>query len=306
MIRKIFVFLSFLLAATVCFGQDYTLSLWDENIPNFKNTYESEIREFNKVLSVGNVQNPDITVFLPSAKMATGQAVVICPGGGYGRLAFDREGTDIAKWLNSHGIAGIVLKYRLPNSNNHIVPHKSPLLDAQRAIRLVRHHAVKWNIEADQIGIMGFSAGGHLASTAGTHFDSGNKEAEDPIDKLSCRPDFMILMYPVISMSQPFMHRGSQRNLLGEQPDSALTMYYSNDLQITGETPPTILFHASDDKAVPVENSLVFYRALVEKGVPAEMHIYPTGGHGFCMATGNYYLETWPDRCADWLKSQNK
>lgn len=303
--KRLIGFFGFYLAASVCFGQEYTLALWEKQIPNSKNTNEEEVRDFNRVLSISNVQKPDIAVFLPSAKIATGQAVVICPGGGYGRLAYDREGTDVAKWLNSLGIAGIVLKYRLPNSNNHITPHKSPLLDAQRAIRLVRHHASEWNIEADQVGIMGFSAGGHLASTAGTHFDSGHKDAQDPIDQLSSRPDFIILMYPVISMSQPFMHRGSQRNLLGNEPDSTLTVYYSNDLQVTNETPPTILIHASDDKSVPVENSLVFYRALVEKGVSAEMHIYPTGGHGFCMATGKYYLETWPDRCADWLKSLN-
>lgn len=292
-----------LLLAIPAFGQNYTLPLWPDKIPNFQPTYEKEIRDSVTVLSIYNVQNPDIAVYLPSQRIANGQAVVICPGGGYKYLAYDREGIDIAKWLNSKGIAGIILKYRLPGSKSNSVPHKSPLLDAQRAMRLVRFHAKEWKIDPARIGIMGFSAGGHLASTLGTHFDLGQQGEGDSISAVSSRPDFMILVYPVISMSQEFMHKGSQQLLLGENPDAELMQYYSNDLQVSENTPPTFIIHASDDTAVPVENSLAFYRALIEKNVSAEMHIYPKGGHGFTLAVGKYYLETWPDRCVDWLRS---
>ena len=176
-------------------------------------------------------------------------------------------------------------------------------MDAQRALRFVRANAEKWNIKKDKIGIMGFSAGGHLASTAGTHFDKGNPNATDSIDRISSRPDFMILMYPVITMSQPYMHQGSRNNLISAMADSSTAKYYSNDLQVTGETPPTLLVHATDDKAVPVENTLSFYQALKNNGVPAEMHIYPYGGHGFSLAIGKGYLQTWTDRCMEWLRS---
>jgi acetyl esterase/lipase len=281
--------------------------LWPAgNIPNYKKTAEVEKKDSTNIVRISLVQQPAIEVYLPSKQNATGQAVIICPGGGYGVLAYDWEGTDIAKWLNANGIAAIVLKYRLPNSKSNIVPQLSPLLDAQRAIRTTRANAEKWHIKRDKIGIMGFSAGGHLASTAGTHFDAGNANAPDTIDRLSCRPDFMILMYPVITMSQPYMHQGSRNNLIGANADSALAKYYSNDLQVTKETPPTFLVHATDDGGVPVENSLSFYQALKNNKVPAEMHIYPYGGHGFSLAIGKGYLATWPDRCIDWLRSLYK
>jgi len=288
-------------------AQEYKMLLWPSgNIPNYKRTAEVEKRDSANFVRISLVQQPAIEVYLPSKQNATGQAIVICPGGGYGMLAYDWEGTDIAKWLNANGVAAIVLKYRLPNSKSNIDPKLSPLLDAQRAIRTVRANADKWNIKKDKIGIMGFSAGGHLASTAGTHFDRENPGAADSIDRISSRPDFMILMYPVISMSQSYMHEGSRNNLIGTSADSTTAKYYSNDLQVTRETPPTLLIHASDDKAVPVENSLVFYQALVKNNVPAEMHIYPYGGHGFSLAIGKGYLASWTDRCIDWLRSLNK
>jgi dipeptidyl aminopeptidase/acylaminoacyl peptidase len=168
---------------------------------------------------------------------------------------------------------------------------------------MVRFYAAKWNIKKDKVGIMGFSAGGHLASTLGTHFDSGNPNATDPIEQFSSRPDFMILIYPVISMSKNIMHAGSRNNLIGDKPTDELAKMYSNELQVTKATPPTFLVHATDDKTVPVENSLLFYQALKDNGGPAEMHIYPTGGHGFGLALGKGYLETWTDRCVDWLRS---
>lgn len=286
--------------------QEYKL-LWPAgNIPNFKKTNEVEKRDTSGIVRISLVQQPGIEIYLPSKQSATGQAVVICPGGGYGILAYDWEGTDIAKWLNANGIAAIVLKYRLPNSKSNITPHLSPLLDAQRAIRTARANAGKWNIQKDKIGIMGFSAGGHLASTAGTHFDAGNANAPDTIDRFSSRPDFMILMYPVISMIKTHMHQGSRNNLIGANADSTLAKFYSNDLQVTKETPTTFLVHATDDTGVPVENSLSFYQALKNNKVPAEMHIYPYGGHGFSLGVGKGYLATWPDRCIDWLRSINK
>ena len=288
------------------YAQEYKL-LWPSgNIPNYKKTAEVEKRDTTSIVRISLVQQPGIEVYLPSKQSANGQAIVICPGGGYGILAYDWEGTDIAKWLNSKGIAAIVLKYRLPNSKSNVVPQLSPLLDAQRALRTVRANAQKWNIKKNQIGIMGFSAGGHLASTAGTHFDNGDANAADSVDRLTSRPDFMILMYPVISMSKTYMHQGSRNNLIGANPDSALAKYYSNDLQVTKETPPTFIVHATDDAGVPVENSLSFYQALKTNKVAAEMHIYPYGGHGFGLAVGKGYLNTWTDRCIDWLTSLNK
>ena len=288
------------------YAQEYKL-LWPSgNIPNYKKTAEVEKRDTTGIVRISLVQQPGIEVYLPSKQSANGQAIVICPGGGYGILAYDWEGTDIAKWLNSKGIAAIVLKYRLPNSKSNVVPQLSPLLDAQRALRTVRANAQKWNIKKNQIGIMGFSAGGHLASTAGTHFDNGDANAADSVDRLTSRPDFMILMYPVISMSKTYMHQGSRNNLIGANPDSALAKYYSNDLQVTKETPPTFIVHATDDAGVPVENSLSFYQALKTNKVAAEMHIYPYGGHGFGLAVGKGYLNTWTDRCIDWLTSLNK
>jgi acetyl esterase/lipase len=281
--------------------------LWPNgNIPNYKKTPEVEKRDTTGIVRISLVQQPAIEIYLPSKQSATGQAIVICPGGGYGILAYDWEGTDIAKWLNANGIAAIVLKYRLPNSKSNVDPKLSPLLDAQRAIRTVRANAGKWNIKKDKIGIIGFSAGGHLASTEGTHFDKGNPTAADSIDRQSSRPDFMVLMYPVITMLRQSMHQGSRNNLIGANADSATTKYYSNELQVTKETPPTFLVHASDDKTVPVENSIIFYQALIANNIPAEMHIYPYGGHGFGLAIGKGYLSSWTDRCIDWLQSLNK
>ncbi len=293
-----------LLISNISFAQNDKISLWnDKQIPNYKPADESEQADTTNIVRISKVQKSEIEIFLPAKKNATGQAVVICPGGGYAILAYDWEGTDIAKWLNSLGIAGIVLKYRLPRSKSNIIGHKSPLLDAQRAIRFTRHHAGEWNIAPDKIGIMGFSAGGHLASTAGTHFDTGDPNAEDTIERYSSRPDFMILGYPVITFTDAVMHKGSRANLLGDEVENKeLQEYYSNELQVTKETPPTFLFHAGDDTGVPVKNSLLFYEALVNHSVPAEMHIYPKGGHGFSLAINNKHLSLWTTHCAAWLQ----
>ena len=245
---------------------------------------------------------PSLTVHLPAPEKANGCAVVICPGGGYQHLAMDYEGHDVAEWFNTFGVAGFVLRYRLAPKYHH----PAPMLDVQRAIRTVRAKAVEWRIDPHRVGVMGFSAGGHLASTAATHFDAGRPDAADPIERQSCRPDFAILAYPVITMTGKFGHSGSKKNLLGENPDPQLAESLSNDKQVTHETPPTFLFHTSEDTAVPAENSVRFYLALRKAGVPAEMHIYEKGPHGIGLGTRNpklaWALGTWPARLHDWMQ----
>ncbi len=245
---------------------------------------------------------PTLTVFLPGKPAKPMSAIIICPGGGYGFLAFDHEGINEAKWFQERGVAGFVLKYRLPVNGYR---HPVPMMDAQRAIRLVRSHAAEWNIDPAKIGIMGFSAGGHLASTAETHFDAGNPQAPDPVDRLCCRPDFAVLVYPVISMKDGITHAGSKGALLGPNPDPALVANLSNDTQVTHDTPPTVLVHAEDDGAVPIENSRLMYAALQKAGVASALQEYPHGGHGF--GFGNHPDNSppgWLDHAYDWLKTQ--
>jgi len=287
------------------YGQECVLPLYTGVIPNSINTGAKEKIEVKEIISISNVQNPDISVFLPSKRFATGQAVIICPGGGYWILAYDIEGTDIAKYLNSIGVAAIVLKYRLPTYGNCKVPHKAPLMDAQRAMRIVRKNAQRWNIEPNKIGIMGFSAGGHLASTLGTHFDYGDISAKDSVEQQSCRPDFMILMYPVITFTDPSSHSGSHEALLGKNPDKELLIYYSNELQVKEDTPPAFFELADNDTGVPAENSLLMYKALRAKKIPAELHIISEGGHGFGLGLNNEHIGTWTFNLRQWLKSIN-
>jgi acetyl esterase/lipase len=229
---------------------------------------------------------PTLTIYLPAADKASGAGVVICPGGGYAHLSMDKEGSEIAAWLNGHGLAGFVLKYRLGPRYHH----PAPLDDAHRAMRYVREHAAGLRVKPDRIGIWGFSAGGHLAATAATHFDAGT------------RPDFLILAYPVITFEPPYAHQGSRKYLLGAEPDPKLVRNLSNETQVTAETPPTFLFHTDGDKGVPAENSVLFYLALRKAGVPAELHIYERGPHGVGLAQKDAVLSTWPARLADWLK----
>lgn len=290
------------MAIPSAFCQDIELPLWPDGVPNSIATDEHEIREKGEILLVRNVQEPSISVYLPAKRHATGQAVVVCPGGGYNVLAYDWEGVDVARWFNSKGIAALVLKYRLPVSASVVVKHEAPLQDAQRAIRLVRFHAEDWNIKDNQIGIMGFSAGGHLASTLGTKFNHHTLPQADRIDSLSSRPDFMILVYPVISFREEFTHTGSRNALLGDQDSPRLRDFYSGELHAGPQTPPAFIVHSGDDAGVPVENSLYFYQTLKKNGVKAEMHIYPEGGHGYSLAIGRGHLQTWTDRLYDWLK----
>ncbi|MGH9663300.1 MAG: alpha/beta hydrolase [Bryobacteraceae bacterium] len=238
-----------------------------------------------------------MTIFLPPAH-ANGTAVVVCPGGGYAHLAMEKEGIQIAEWLNARGIAAFVLKYRLGPRYHY----PAMLDDAQRAIRTVRANTKEFGVEANRIGIWGFSAGGHLASTTGTHFDAGNPNASDPIDRAGSRPDFMILSYPVITMKDPYVHKGSRRNLLGDNPDPKLEELLSNEDQVTAQTPPTFLFLTNEDKTVPPENSVYFYLALRKAGVPAELHIYEHGPHGVGLAPQDPVLSSWTKRLEDWMR----
>ncbi len=253
--------------------------------------------------AIGNkdVDNPSLAIYLPPATKETGTGVIVCPGGGYQMLAIDHEGRQIARWLNSIGIAAFVLKYRHAPHYHHPVP----LTDAKRAMRVVRFGAADFRVAPDAIGIWGFSAGGHLASTLGTHFDAGDANASDPIERVSCRPDFLVLAYPVISFTTEFTHQGSLRNLLGENPAPNLVEQFSNEKQVTNETPPTFLFHTDEDDGVPSENSVLFYLALRKAGVPSELHIYQHGQHGVGLAPTDQALSSWSDRLADWLKARS-
>ncbi|MEP6912989.1 MAG: alpha/beta hydrolase [bacterium] len=248
--------------------------------------------------ALGNdpIDIPTLTPYLPPKDKMTGAAIIICPGGGYAHLA-DHEGRPVAEWLNTLGVTAFVLKYRLGPRYHH----PAPMQDAARAIRIVRARAAEWGLDPQRIGILGFSAGGHLASTAGTHFDSGKPGAPDAIERVGSKPNLMILIYPVITM-RDMTHAGSKKNLLGDHPAPQLVALLSNDEQVTKETPPTFLVHTMNDSAVPVENSLLFVSALRKAGVPFEFHLYERGPHGFGLGGKDPILTTWPDRCADWLK----
>lgn len=250
--------------------------------------------------AIGNEaqDRPTLDIYLPEKAKAVGTAVIVCPGGGYGFLAVDHEGKQVAEWLNGHGVAAFVLKYRIAPRYRH----PAPLQDAQRALRFVRANAADFGIRRERIGIWGFSAGGHLAATTATHFDKGASSSADLVERASSRPDFLILAYPVITFSENFMHRGSRDNLLGANPDLQLIENLSNERQVTAETPPTFLFHTNEDDGVPPENSIAFYTALRRAKVPAELHIYERGAHGVGLAAQDAVLSTWSARLADWLK----
>lgn len=252
--------------------------------------------------AVGNeaVDKPTLNVYQPAADKANGTGVIVLPGGGYSHLAVGHEGHDLGEFFKSLGVTAFVLKYRLAPRYKH----PAPLNDAQRAIRLVRSRAAEWKLDPKRIGILGFSAGGHLASTAGTHFDAGDPKAKDPIDRVSCRPDFLILCYPVISLNTEYAHVGSRNNLLGKEADAQLVESLSNDTQVTDETPPAFLFHTDADTGVRPENSVLFYLALKKHKIPAELHIYEKGPHGVGLAAKDPILSTWSARLADWMKGR--
>jgi acetyl esterase/lipase len=298
---RIFITLITLVFSSYAFSQHQEIPLWPDRVPfALPNDLQERIVEGN-ITRLHDVTVPSLTVYMPPEDKASGAAVIICPGGGYQILAIDHEGYDVAQWFNEQGIAAFVLKYRLPNDEAMEQKEIVPILDLQQAIRTVRRQAPEWGINQDQIGVMGFSAGGHLASTGATHY-SDNIGGID--DETSLRPDFSVLIYPVITFQPDFYHQGSREALIGPDASHEMVERFSNHLRVTDDTPPTFLIHASDDLVVPVENSINYYLALRENGVPAEMHIYETGGHGFGMAEGQEHLSTWLDEFRLWLASR--
>ncbi len=280
------------------------ISIWANGVPNQRKSEEIEKIIETEIIRIENVQNPTLEIFLPSKKIRTDKAVIIFPGGGYEFLAYDWEGTDFAKALNTKGISAFVLKYRLPTSPSVIDPKLAPLQDAQRAIRLVKANSSKWGINIEKVGVLGFSAGGHLASTLGTQFNKKTlKNNFDAIDKISARPNFMALIYPVITFNEKYRHEGSKNALIGKRDDKKLISMFSNNLHVNSDTPQCFIIHSADDKAVSVHNSLLFYNALIENGISTEMHIFPFGGHGYAFGKGKHNLEKWPELLYNWILS---
>ena len=297
--KKLFLFiLSCCIMSNKIFSQT-VIPLYKASIPNSKPAKDEEkVEHRDGITIISKISRPTLTVFLPPKEKANGTAVVICPGGGYWVNASVHEGSDVAKVFAAMGVAAFVLKYRIPDEATMVNREIGPLQDAQQALKTVRDRAKEWNVNPGRVGIMGFSAGGHLASTAGTHFNTpviANKE------NTSLRPNFMMLIYPVISLNASISHKGSGEQLLGKTPSTEKINEYSNELQVTNETPPTFLVHASDDDGVNPENCIVFYQALVKHKVPAELHIYQSGGHGFGMKLKNTN-EQWMQRCSHWMQ----
>lgn len=281
------IFLTIVIAVFMSLVNAQTpIRLWEGDAPNANGKEAIDI--------------PTLTPFLAPKDKATGAAIVVLPGGGYRNLSDVKEGSAVAEYLNSIGISAFVLKYRLGPKYGQ----PNQLLDASRAMRMVRGRAAEWGIDANRIGILGFSAGGHLASTMATHFDSGNPSAMEELEKVSSRPDIQILIYPVITMGE-FTHKGSKQNLLGDNPSEELIKKYSNELQITKETPAAFIVHGLDDKTVPVENSLQYVQSLRKNGVPFEFHLYEHGPHGFGLGGTDPILSTWKDRLTAWLVLRN-
>ena len=281
--KTILVTALLIMTTSLCAQKPIELPLWPNGAPN-SNELKGDEQEMDNG-RVSNIKNPDITVY--RAENPNGMAVIMCPGGGYARLAMNHEGHDMAPWFNTQGITCVVLKYRMPNGHNEV-----PFSDVEQAIRLVRQHAAEWNINPAKVGIMGASAGGHLASTLATHYTS--KET---------RPDFQILLYPVITMDANFTHAGSRENLITKNPSADLIAKYSNELQVNAQTPQAFIALSSDDKAVLPQNSINYYLALLKHNVPATMHIYPTGGHGWGFRDNFTYKRQWTDELEKWLRN---
>lgn len=297
---KLVLLISSLMISAVVHAQQ-EMPLYNGSVPNSKPApnKENAVTKDN-VTRISKVSVPTLTVYKPVN--ANGMSVIICPGGGYGILAFDKEGTRVAEEMNKWGITAFVLKYRLPDDTTNIDRSLAPLQDAQQAVRLVRSKATEWGLKKDKIGIMGFSAGGHLASTAATHFAS-NADATNK-DTSSVRPDFAVLIYPVISFDSTITHKGSRNNLVGATASAEQIKLYSNELQVTAKTPPSFLVHAGDDGAVPVENSIRYYQACIKYKVSAEMHLYTKGGHGFGM-NNKTTTDNWMERLKNWVLALN-
>jgi acetyl esterase/lipase len=289
---RLLAFLALLVAQSATAAEPKTELLWPAGAPGAKGGDDAK-------------DKPKLIIYLPDnvnfRDKPSGVGIVVCPGGGYGNLAMDHEGHQIGRWLNEHGIAGFICDYRHRGKG---YGHPAPLQDAQRALRTVRARAKEFNVDPAKVGILGFSAGGHLCSTALTHFDAGDPKADDPIMHVSSRPDFGILCYPVIAFDQPFTHKGSQRNLLGEGASAELTASLSNEKQVSDQTPPCFLWHTWEDKGVPPENSVVFYQALLAHKIPSELHIYEKGRHGLGLAKDTPGARQWPAACIAWLQGR--
>jgi acetyl esterase/lipase len=285
------------------YAQSKVINLWEDKVPGaISNDHIKQTVDFaDNWIKMKFVVDPFLEVYPAPADKATGTAVVICPGGSYALLAIGHEGADVAKWLNGLGITAFVLKYRLPNSA--IMENKAigPLQDGQQAIRIVRRGAKEWGIDPHKIGIMGFSAGGHLASTISTHF---NEKVYNSPDSTSARPDFSLLIYPVISMEAGITHAESRENLLGRNPSPAQVRKFSNELQVNAKTPPAFLVHSMDDNAVPIQNSIGYALSLQKFKIPCELHLYESGGHGYGMGRSANSESTWPEACRKWLEER--
>lgn len=271
------------------------IPLWPEGVPGAK-AVPAEIDDAGRIT---HVSVPTLTVVAPAVDRANGTAVIVCPGGGYRFLSFDREGEQYAAWLSHHGITAFILKSRLADFG-----HPAPLQDVLRAIRLVRSRAFEFSVGPDRIGVIGSSAGGHLAASASTLFDDPAGRTGAALDSVSARPDFAILLYPVITMEEPDVHAGSREALLGSNPSAEMRAALSLDTRVTTATPPTLLIHTQEDKAVPIGNSLSYFAALTRAGVPAELYAFQSGTHGMGMNLGNGTASDWPERAAEWLRNR--
>ncbi len=280
-------------------AQDQTIKLWPDKIPGATGTNRSNTPVGAEGAGcIDGINDPELNVFLPKKGTANGTAVLICPGGGYRVVCVRKEGYDVAEWLAAQGVTAFVLQYRLPSDAGMKDKTIGPLQDAQRAMRLIRQNAATWNIDTARVGVMGFSAGGHLAATLSNHYNEKVYEQQ----KISARPAFSLLIYPVISFDEKITHMGSRVSLIGNSPSPEKVKHYSNELQVSKNTPPAFLVHATDDTVVPVQNSLRYYEALEKHKVPAELHIYQRGGHGF--ALGREGTEkAWPETCLNWLRA---
>ncbi|WP_276502753.1 alpha/beta hydrolase [Terrimonas pollutisoli] len=296
--KRFFLFCSMMISTLVIHAQE-VIPLYNDSVPNSIRSSLQEVADTGRdgITRISKVTKPTLTVYTPPAGKANGTAVIICPGGGYGILAFNHEGINVAKVFTEWGVTAFVLKYRLPNDAIMTDKTIGPLQDAQRATQLVRERSAEWNINPKHVGIMGFSAGGHLASTAATHFD---KSYINNSSKTKLRPDFAILVYPVISFSNEITHMGSRNNLLGPNPTADQIKLFSNELQVTKKTPPTFLVHAKDDKGVPLENSLTFIRALEKAKVAHDSFFYEKGGHGFGLNNSTSDIN-WMDKVKSWM-----
>jgi len=303
-VRKIYticiiIFLSLIYVAK---AQHKIINVWEGKIPGSvedNNYKEEDLSNAEGIYQISRVKIPTLTIFLPSKEKSNGTAIVICPGGGYMHLAFAKEGIKVAEWLNSLGIAAFVLKYRLPS--DAIMKDKSigPLQDVQEAMRIVRRNAKQWNIDPNKIGIMGFSAGGHLAASLCTHYNQKVYNSDSTSDK----PDFSLLIYPVISMKPGITHKGSMESLLGNNPTEEQINWFSSEMQVNKNTPPAFLALAGDDNVVPIQNSIDYFLALKKYKISAELHIFQHGGHGFGLAVNKETESNWPLLCAAWLKA---